>query len=280
MQATHDDKSSSPSSLISQAMFSASVHADTSASAGAGLPRLNDRSALFLDFDGTLVELAEQPEAVDVPEGLTALLARLSDMFGGALAVVSGRKLDDLDLFLSPLQLPLAAEHGARRRLPGSANSIDMAAPDLHEVVESVSAFANRHAGLRVEVKSAAVALHYRHAPGLEAQCLAWMTDAAENTPGVELLHGKFVFEIKPSGISKGTAITDFMKQPPFKGRVPVFAGDDVTDEAGFSAVQAMGGIGIKVGAGATLADARCESPAAVLQWLAAAAGSGRNAEK
>ena len=121
-----------------------------------------------------------------------------------------------------------------------------------------------------------AVALHYRHAPQMEAECLAWMTDVAESTPGVELLRGKFVFEIKPSGVSKGTAITDFMKQPPFKGRMPVFAGDDVTDEAGFAAVQAMGGIGIKVGTGASVADVRCDSPADVLAWLQSASSSVR----
>jgi trehalose 6-phosphate phosphatase len=265
---------------VSPAKSSASVDAEAAGPAGQHLPKLDEGSALFLDFDGTLVDLAAQPEAVVIPDGLTALLARLSDLCGGALAVVSGRKLGDLDFFLSPLRLPLAAEHGAQRRLPGSQTAINMAEPDLRAVIDNVTAFAERHAGLRTEVKSAAVALHYRHAPELESQCLAMMTEAAGQTAGVELLYGKFVFEIKPSGISKGTAITDFMKQPPFRGRVPVFAGDDVTDEAGFTAVQAMGGVGIKVGGGPTLAHARCDSTAAMRHWLASAAGLGHSEKK
>jgi trehalose 6-phosphate phosphatase len=233
----------------------------------ADLPVPGTRHALFLDFDGTLVDLASQPEAIAVPPDLPEILAELSLRVGGALAIVSGRKLTDLDRFLNPLRLPVAAEHGAQRRLH-TGETMMLATPDLREVIRAAYQFAERHPGLQIEVKSAAVALHYRHAPELQARCLEFMCNAAESTPGVELLHGKCVFEIKPSGISKGTAINDFMKWRPFKGRLPIFAGDDVTDEAGFSVVQALGGVAIKVGSGPTLASHRCPSPAELLAWL------------
>ena len=143
-----------------------------------------------------------------------------------------------------------------------------MAIPDMHAAVRRLNALAQRHRGLRVEVKTAAVALHYRHAPELEDLCLQAMTEVASSISDVELLRGKCVFEIKPAGASKGTAIAAFMAQPPFRGRMPLFAGDDVTDEAGFSAVQQLGGCGIKVGEGVTQARCHCASPTALRQWL------------
>ena len=224
-------------------------------------------TALFLDFDGTLADLAPQPEAVRVVDGLVSLLRLLSSHIDGALAIVSGRRLTDLDDFLQPLKLPTAAEHGAQRRL-SDGQLISMPPPDLRRAVKAATALAIEHAGLRVEIKNAAVALHYRHAPELEMLCRQAMTEAVAASTGVELLKGKFVFEIKPAGVSKGTAIAAFMLQAPFAGRVPLFAGDDVTDEAGFSAVQALGGFGIKVGEGDTVAHYRCPSPAALRQWL------------
>lgn len=234
------------------------------------LPGIGPQTALFLDFDGTLADLAPQPDAVQVTAELIPVLRQLATRLGGALAIVSGRELADLDGFLAPLQLPSAAEHGAQRRSP-QGEVIRLASPDLQEVVRLATALAARHTGLRVEVKAAAVALHYRHAPELEALALQAMFDAAASTPGVELLRGKYVFEIKPAGISKGTAIEAFMAEAPFAGRLPLFAGDDTTDEAGFSAVQLLGGYGIKVGEGATLAHYRCAAPAALRQWLQAA---------
>jgi trehalose 6-phosphate phosphatase len=257
----------------------AAIDATSTLNMSSDLPRLDSHCALFLDFDGTLVELAARPEAVHVPAMLPSSLARMSERLGGALAVVSGRPIGDLDHFLAPLRLPLAAEHGAQRRTSGDAVIMSVASPDLSAVIHRITAFADQHSGLRVETKTAAVALHYRQAPDLEALCLQAMSEAAESTASVELLHGKFVFEIKPFGVSKGTAITDFMKQAPFKGRMPVFAGDDVTDEAGFAAVQAMGGVGIKIGPGSTLAAARMASPAVLLAWLETAASSDDRSE-
>ena len=225
------------------------------------------RSALFLDFDGTLADIAQQPELVAVPHDLIDLLARLSGQLDGALAIVSGRALGDIDRFLSPLILPVAAEHGAVQRLAGHGTR-QLASPNLGDVERVALALALQHEGLRVEIKSAAVALHYRHAPHLEAVCLQAMAEVVKRTPGVDLLQGKFVFEIKPAGVSKGTAIRSFMGSSPFIGRVPLFAGDDTTDEAGFAVVQAMGGEGIKVGEGRSVARHRCSSPAVLRQWL------------
>ena len=234
------------------------------------LPLITDQTALFLDFDGTLVEIAPQPELVQVPTDLVAILSRLSGRIKGGLAIVSGRPMAQLDQFMAPLVLPVAAEHGALQRLPGG-REIRAAPVDLQEVGRVALGLTARHPELRVEIKSASVALHYRQAPELEMLCLDAMEEATKRTAGVELLKGKCVFEVKLSGVSKATAIQTFMAQAPFRGRVPVFAGDDTTDEVGFSAVQSMGGQGIKVGAGSSLAELRCTSPAHLRQWLQSA---------
>jgi trehalose 6-phosphate phosphatase len=239
-------------------------------SPSSSLPPIGLQTALFLDFDGTLADLAPQPEAVQVTAELVPTLRQLQAQLNGALAIVSGRQLAELDAFLAPLQLPTAAEHGAQCRWP-SGEVIRLATPDLREVARLATALATQHAGLRVEIKTAGVALHYRHAPELEAQCLQVMLEVTGSAPDLELLRGKYVFEVKPVGVSKGTAIGAFMAQPPFAGRLPLFAGDDVTDEAGFSAVQLLGGQSIKIGEGATLAHYRCATPAAFRQWLQAA---------
>ena len=232
------------------------------------LPTIKANTALFLDFDGTLVDIAAQPDLVVVPPGLVDVLAQLSERLNGALAIVSGRPLADLDAYLAPLKLPLAAEHGAICRF-ANGEPIASTPPALHDVIQVASALAAQHAGLRVEIKSHAVALHYRHAPELEQLCLEAIAEAIKRSPGIELLCGKFVFDIKPSGITKGTAIQALMDQPPFKSRVPLFAGDDTTDEAGFAAVQTSGGDTVKIGAGASLAHHRCADPLTFRQWLA-----------
>lgn len=260
-----------PSATPAEAVSSpSSPEAAGHPSAPPQLPHIGPGTALFLDFDGTLVNIAAQPEAVVVPPGLVDLLKTLSVRLQGALAIVSGRKLTDLDGFLAPLQLPTASEHGAQMRLP-DGKLVRLASPDLTHAAGMITALANSHPGLRAEVKPSAIALHYRQAPELEAVCLQTMLEASRATAGVELLRGKLVFEIKPAGINKGTAIEAFMADPVFIGRVPLFAGDDVTDEEGFAQMQRLGGDGIKVGAGASLAFYRCGSPAALLEWLTAA---------
>lgn len=229
------------------------------------LPSLD--AALFLDFDGTLVAIAETPEAVQVPQGLVPLLIELHDLLDGAVAIVSGRPVDVLDRFLAPLRLPTAGEHGAQRR-DAEGGLHEQPPADLHKVLEAANALAAQHTGLLVERKHAAVALHYRLAPHLEDLCLDAMGAAVGPDPALELLHGKCVVEIKPAGVNKGIAIDAFLKEAPFSGRRPFFAGDDTTDESGFAVVQSHGGLGIKVGPGSTRAEARLDSPSAVFDWL------------
>jgi trehalose 6-phosphate phosphatase len=234
------------------------------------LPPLTPDTALFLDFDGTLVALAPQPELVQVPLGLTSILAALYRQLNGALALVSGRRLLDLDGFLAPLLLPVAGEHGAQRR---TADGLLISAPppDLHRVQQAAQGLLQRHPGLRLEQKNLALSLHYRHAPELEALCLQVMGDAVERSAGLELMQGKLVIDVKPAGFSKGTAIAAFMLEAPFAGRTPLFAGDDVTDEAGFAQVLRLGGSTIKVGPGPTAAQYRCDSTAELAGWLQSA---------
>lgn len=237
------------------------------------LPCVTPETALFLDFDGTLVALAEQPELVQIPPGLTTTLAALSKQLQGALALVSGRQLSDLDRFLTPLQLPAAGEHGAQRRL---ANGQCLSAPpaDMQQVLQAAQDLLKRHPGLKLEQKSRALSLHYRQAPELESLCLQVMHDAIGRSSGLTLMQGKCVIDIKPAGVSKGTAIAAFMAEAPFAGRVPLFAGDDVTDEAGFEEVQRLGGQTIKVGSGPTAARYRCASVSEFGRWLQAACGA------
>ncbi len=234
------------------------------------LPRLSPARALFLDFDGTLAELAPEPDAVRLPVGLMNLLSRLQLRLQGALALVSGRPLHDLDRFLAPLVLPAGAEHGACRRLV-SGQVVSAQALDLRLATAAAQALVSQHAGLRLEVKTHSLALHYRQAPALEALCKATFGELLSCTPGACLQHGKCVVEIMPALVSKADAIAAFMREAPFAGRTPVFAGDDQTDECAFAWVQATGGAGLKVGQGASLASHRCASPASLRAWLAAA---------
>ncbi len=237
------------------------------------LPRITPETALFLDFDGTLVSLAAQPELVEVPQGLAGTLAELHRRLNGALALVSGRRLSDLDTFLAPLLLPVAGEHGAQRR---TADGLMVSAPpaDLAQVLQAAEGLVARHPALKLERKNLALSLHYRQAPELEDLCLQVMREALERSQGIELMHGKCVIDLKPEGFSKGTAIAFFMSEAPFAGRVPVFAGDDVTDEAGFEAVQRIGGHAIKVGPGPSLAQHRCASVSQLAAWLQSAVAS------
>ena len=226
--------------------------------------------ALFLDFDGSLVDLAPQPEAVIVPSELVATLQSLSGYLGGALALISGRPIEQIDAFLTPLRLPAAGVHGAERR--GADGGITLLSTHPLERVEAAAlTLAARHPLLRVENKRGSIALHYRQAPELEELCLDTMQAAVEESPGLTLLRGKMVAEAKPGGASKGRAIEAFMQEAPFAGRTPVFVGDDFTDEVGFSTVQRLSGLGIKVGDGPTVAWQRLASPAALRYQLQAA---------
>lgn len=226
--------------------------------------------ALFLDFDGTLVDLAQQPEDVVVPPSLVATLRDLHAYLGGAVAVISGRPMEQLDAFLAPLRLPMAGVHGSERRAADGTLSLHATYP-LDEVQRAAQALADQHPALRLESKRGSLALHYRQAPQLEALCLDTLRAAVEASPGLTLMRGKMVVEAKPGGASKGMAIDAFMHEAPFAGRQPVFIGDDFTDEVGFTVVQGRGGMGVKVGGGASAAWHRVESPAALRQELAQA---------
>lgn len=231
------------------------------------MPLLTFSHALFLDFDGTLTELAAKPHTVHVPAGLAPTLSALHRLLGGALAIVTGRREIDIDGFLSPLTLPLASEHGAQYRFAdGSRPAVDV--PELGPVLQAAKQLAVQYPALLVEIKRASVALHFRQAPHLAPVCRDALERAMSGLAGLELLSGKCVYEVKPAGIHKGQAIAAFMRQAPFAGRTPVFVGDDVTDEAGFATVMALGGLAIKVGEGPSQAQYRCMTPAALRGWL------------
>jgi trehalose 6-phosphate phosphatase len=235
---------------------------------------LGPSSALFLDFDGSLIDLAPEPRAITVPSGLVATLDALMEHLGGAIAVVSGRPVSQIDEYLAPLVLPAAGVHGAERRsADGQAHLVETFS--LAHVEVAARALLLRHPELQIEHKRGSLALHYRARPELESVCVLAMESAVEQSPGLTLLRGKMVVEAKPGGAGKGRAIEAFMRERPFAGRRPLFVGDDVTDEPGFAAVQRAGGIGIKVGEGPSCALHRIASPATLrleLQQLAAAA--------
>jgi trehalose 6-phosphate phosphatase len=229
--------------------------------------------ALFLDFDGTLVDLAPRPEAVVVPSGLVATLDALSQYLGGAVALISGRPIEQIDAFMKPLQLPVAGVHGTERRRADGDMTLLSTQP-LQRVEQAALALVAQHPQLRIERKRGSLAVHYRQAPQLECLCLRTMEAAVDDSPGLTLLRGKMVVEAKPGGASKGHAIEAFMQEPPFAGRQPVFFGDDFTDEAGFATVQRLQGMGIKVGEGETVAAQRLASPAALRELLREAANA------
>lgn len=226
--------------------------------------------ALFLDFDGTLVDIAPQPDAVIVPSGLIGTLTTLNHYLGGALALISGRPIEQIDAFLHPLRLPAAGVHGAERRTASGELTLLSTHP-LQLVEEAALALTARYPQLRLENKRGSIALHYRQAPQLEQECLEAMQAAVEESPGLTLLRGKMVAEAKPGGASKGHAIEAFMQEAPFAGRSPVFVGDDFTDEVGFATVQRLNGMGVKVGDGSSVAWQRLASPAVFRYQLQAA---------
>jgi trehalose 6-phosphate phosphatase len=234
------------------------------------LPEFDRRWAVFLDFDGTLAEFAEAPHLVEVDAALPGTLMRLHDALGGALAVISGRPVREIDAFLAPLSLPTAGLHGLEwRHAQRETHDVHTANGDIVQVREALEAFAASIPGLQIEDKRRTVALHYRRAPDAEAACREAVTEALAGHEALCVLAGKMVFEIKPRGIDKGTAITRFMSEAPFGGRIPLFAGDDVTDEDGFAAVNARSGISIRVGdSRSTLARFRTDGVPALLSWL------------
>lgn len=240
-----------------------------------------ETAAFFLDFDGTLVEIASHPERIRLDEATRAVIAEVHKAAGGALAIVTGRDIAVIDRFLRPLHLPVAGVHGLTRRDAGGRLFAPQSAAAFLDAAEPrLGALACANEGLLVERKSASIALHYRARPELEAVCIATVEASARGWDDIEIKRGKMVVEAKTGRADKGTAVRDFMAEPPFKGRQPVFAGDDVTDEDAFRVVNELGGLSIKVGEGETLASYRVASTAAFLGWLAGVASRSACAER
>jgi trehalose 6-phosphate phosphatase len=226
--------------------------------------------ALFLDLDGTLLEIAETPAQVRISARLLAALQTLHNELHGALAIVSGRSIAIIDRLLAPLQLPVAGIHGAERRDAAGGLHAAAASPELTRVRRRLSGFVAEHPRLLLEDKGSALALHFRQAPELERAARAAVADALGSCSALlQLQEGKMVLEIKPRDASKGDAIARYMQESPFAGRIPVFIGDDVTDEAGFATVNRLGGHSIKVGSGgSSRALWRLPDVGRVLDWL------------
>ncbi len=231
-----------------------------------------DRTAFFFDFDGTLVELAPTPDGVLVQPEMLALLGALRRATRGAVAIVSGRGIESIDAFLGMPDLPIAGLHGAERRdANGDTQRVGFNDERLLHMEQVLAEVVRTHPGMLLEIKGAALALHYRNAPEHESVARAATEKlAAEFAAAYVLQPGKMVYEIKPKDVDKGRALRAFLNEPPFAGRTPVFAGDDLTDEKGFAVVNEMGGLSIKVGGGETIARTRVDSVGALLAWLAA----------
>jgi trehalose 6-phosphate phosphatase len=232
-------------------------------------PRLD--WAYFLDVDGTLIDIADTPDAVHVDDALLALIARLQRASGGAVALVSGRALSFLDHRLGALRLPLAGQHGLERRDASGRVWMHAAPPAARSAIKAALApVLARHPGLLLEDKGLTLALHYRLAPQLAAYAHRLMARlAAAANAGLEVQRGRRVAEIKPAGMDKGAAVAAYLAEPPFARRRPVFIGDDLNDEHGFAEVNRLDGISIKVGKGASCARYRLADVAAVRRWLA-----------
>lgn len=235
-------------------------------------PALLDGAALFLDFDGTLIELAERPDAIHVPPRLGTLLGRLRERLGGRLAIISGRALEDLERYVPASDIAFSGSHGLElRRADGTRLPLDLPA-GLNEVRERVHHFAEERHGLLVEEKPAGVALHYRQAPQ-EARAVADFMEMLARKQRLIVQRGNMVVELRPEGADKGDAIRAFMREPAFRGARPIFLGDDLTDEHAFAAAAETGGAGVLVGPERkTAARYRLPSVAAAAAWLEQAA--------
>ncbi len=231
--------------------------------------------AYFLDVDGTLIAIADTPDAVHVDGALLDLLARLHEVSGGALALISGRAISDLERRLGGLRLPLAGQHGLERRDATGRVHMHAAAPaEKEQLWEALSAIAARHPGLLLEDKGITLALHYRLAPRLASYVHRVVAQLARDA-GLEVQRGKRVAEIKPAGFDKGSAILEYLAEPPFQGRTAVYIGDDLNDEHPFAEVNRLDGVSIRVGRGRSCARFRLPDVAAVRAWLEGATQGG-----
>src|ERR1700687_2073678 len=233
--------------------------------------RLNE-CAILLDIDGTLLDLAPTPREVWVPPGLAKTLNRLHERNSGALALVSGRSLNDIYLIFAPEQFPAVGGHGAEMRVSIEEESVATHAPPLDkELKRRLAAIAKLSPGILLEDKGYSLALHYRLAPHAEKAIYEAVSLIRADLPDapIEVMPGKSVCEIKHSGFSKATGVKELMTHPPFKGRRPVFIGDDVTDESVFAIMPDLNGLAFSVGRRAMGVADHFDEPREVREWLA-----------
>lgn len=234
-------------------------------------PPLTADVALFLDFDGTLVDIASSPSAVKVAPGLDELMARVAWHLNGAVAVITGRPIEIIDKHLKGAVRAVAGIHGAERRTSlGHVIQAEIPTSMLDPAREELSVFCRANPGVRAEDKGISIALHFRAAPALGPACRRAVDECAAASHGqLERLDGNMVVELKPASVKKATAMSAYMNEPPFAGRRPVFVGDDLTDESAFVAVSQTNGYGVIVGARSpTAATSRLPSVTALHAWL------------
>jgi trehalose 6-phosphate phosphatase len=249
----------------------AATHPDPNALPAPALPVGEARWALFLDVDGTLIGFHDDPQAVVIPASLLALLHKLHAALDGALALVSGRALDDLDRLFGHPRWAMAGLHGLElRRADGSFRRLTISAQEQQQMHDAAAALAARFPGVHCEDKQIAVALHCRRAPEQFESLHRAATALIDQLPGYELQPGNQVIEFKPAGMDKGRAVAELMASAPFAGRLPVYLGDDLTDEHAFDSIRKHHGIGVLIGSPrATHAAFSLPGPAAVEAWLA-----------
>lgn len=227
-----------------------------------------DETALFLDLDGTLAQIAPRPEDVAMSPAALGLLRRLRDRLGGRLAILSGRDIPSIDAILPEVTPSVAGVHGLRRRTAAGEMHGGATDPRIAEAEGALTALARAQPGLLVEPKGLSVAIHYRQAPSAREAVLEAVNRMAEAS-GLAVQHGKAVVELKTPGADKATALRHFMSEPPFEGAAPLFIGDDDTDEPALREAAVLGGAGVLVGPPrASEARYRLAEPAAVLAWL------------
>lgn len=226
---------------------------------------------MFLDFDGTLVDIVQRPDLVRIPAGLAETLMAVHGRLGGALALITGRTIADLDQLLTPVRLPTAGVHGLEYRDNSGIMYADSPATIPEHVRNRLIALATTAPGLILEDKGVSLAMHYRQVPDKEAMIRDELAAiCAELGRDFVLQDGKMVIELRPGNATKGTAVRKFLSEPPFAGRRPIFIGDDVTDEDAFRVVNEMDGYSIIVGAIDDCSSARFALPdvSAVQSWI------------
>jgi trehalose 6-phosphate phosphatase len=226
--------------------------------------------AILLDIDGTILDIAPSPPQVWVPTGLRQSLSRLADLTGGAIALVSGRSINDIDLIFSPLQLPTIGVHGAEMRASADGDVQTRVAPLSKTLKRKLASVAELGPGILVEDKGYSLALHYRLAPEKGPAVLAAIAKICAGIPeeAIEILPGKLVVDIKPARINKGDAVCALMRHAPFTGRHPIFIGDDTTDLPVFDIIPKFGGQAYSVGGIVADVDGHFATPEAVRDWL------------